>query len=74
MFGGSGSVQAAGQMKIYNGKVKSINNSSGHYQPSASEAGGALDVLPDKGVDLSGTKSSIYNKSGETISAEALKN
>lgn len=49
-------VQAAGTIKMYNGKVKEITNNSGHYQPSAAETGNFQSILTNAGVDVSGAK------------------
>ena len=49
-------VQAAGVLEMYNGKVKTISNNSGHYQPSAQETNNFKSILTDLGVDVSGAK------------------
>jgi len=64
---GAESVQAAGQLSIYKGKVTNINNSSGHYQPSVDEAKQFGNILKETGVDVSGSSLNIYNPSGVKV-------
>lgn len=61
---GAESVQAAGQIKIHNGQIKTITNSSGHYKPSISEGSNFGSALKNKGLDVSGAKLKLYNSEG----------
>ena len=61
---GAQTVKAAGQIKVYKGKITTINNSSGHYKPSISEAESFGSSLKDKGLDVSGAKVKLYNGEG----------
>ncbi|MGQ0632687.1 MAG: hypothetical protein ACT4P1_16850, partial [Sporichthyaceae bacterium] len=40
---GGANVRAAGEVRIVNGEVRSINNASGHYRPSGPEAQSAAE-------------------------------
>jgi RHS repeat-associated protein len=62
---GASQVQAAGQIKLFNGKVQSINNSSGHYMPSMSEAGSYGDLFKAGGIDVSGAQLQLYDELGK---------
>jgi hypothetical protein len=66
------SVKAAGQMRIVKGQVLDINNSSGHYQPTVSEASGFRDILKSLGVDVSKAKLNIYNKEGTKVETKTF--
>lgn len=49
-------VIAAGEVKILNGKVKYIDNTSGHYEPSGPAAQAAAEkAFSQKGLDVNGT-------------------
>lgn len=61
---GAETVQAAGQIKVYKGKITTINNSSGHYKPSLSEGGSFGNALKGQGLDVSGAKLKLYNSEG----------
>jgi RHS repeat-associated protein len=64
LSGGAQTVRAAGEIKIYKGKVTSITNSSGHYKPSASEAANFGEILKNSGVDIKGANLKVYNTDG----------
>lgn len=55
-------VLAAGEMKIKNGKLISLNTFSGHYRPSLFSVARFLEYLGDRGVDISKTKVYLQNK------------
>ena len=61
---GASSVQAAGEIKIYKGKVTSITNSSGHYKPSPTEASNYSTILQSAGLDVKGANLKVYNTDG----------
>ncbi|MER6287165.1 hypothetical protein [Streptomyces sviceus] len=47
-------VVAAGELKLYQGRIKSIDNRSGHYQPKGAEARAAAEqAFRDAGFDVS---------------------
>lgn len=56
---GNEEVQAAGTMKVVNGKVKAVTNLSGHYQPSLEQSQKFPDILRGLGLDLKSTKLEI---------------
>jgi len=64
LSGGASSVKAAGQLKIVNGKVKEIDNSSGHYQPNIDQGKQAVKLLQNMGVNTTGARVSLYNLDG----------
>jgi hypothetical protein len=69
---GATSVQAAGQLRIYKGKVMDINNSSGYYRPSIEESRNFGTILKNAGVDVSGANLNIYNMEGTKVSGTKL--
>jgi hypothetical protein len=60
LLGNANDVQAAGRMKINNGKVAEINNLSGHYQPSVEEAMKFPEILRKLGLDLNRTHFRVF--------------
>jgi len=56
----NGDVLGAGTMKIVDGKIKRIDNLSGHYQPNSAEFWQAIDVLHESGVDINGARLQLY--------------
>jgi RHS repeat-associated protein len=69
---GAASVQAAGTLKIFKGKVTEINNNSGHYKPTPAETSNFGTILKKAGVDVSGTKVNTLNKDGIKIGTTTL--
>ncbi|UPT67149.1 MAG: hypothetical protein M0D57_00130 [Sphingobacteriales bacterium JAD_PAG50586_3] len=65
LSGNANSVLAAGQLKISNGTVKLINNSSGHYQPTIQQGMQAIKYLNNLGVDTSKSHIIMYNSQGK---------
>lgn len=61
---GAETVQAAGELKIVNGKVREITNSSGHYKPTVAQGQKSVELLEKAGVNTSGTKVSLYTENG----------
>jgi len=55
-FLAGGPVKTAGEIKVVQGVLTSINNSSGHYKPSAQSTTEALDDLKKLGVDIKKVK------------------
>ncbi len=51
---GGAPVQAAGELQLYNGKVKWIDNASGHYQPSSNIGSVAETAFNNAGLDATG--------------------
>lgn len=51
---GGKAVQAAGEVHIVNGKIKYIDNSSGHYQPPKTTGNIAEDAFKNAGFDSQG--------------------
>lgn len=64
---GAQEVLAAGQIKIYNGQVTSINNWSGHYQPAVEIAKDFPNLLQQVGLNVSGARLQLYNQEGVLI-------
>lgn len=58
-FMNAGPVFFAGEIKIKNGKLISISNHSGHYQPSEIQLGRALLHMQNKGIDVRHAKVSV---------------
>lgn len=58
--GNAGEVQAAGQMKISGGKIKSITNESGHYRPTIEEARKYPEMLRKMGLELKNTHLKLW--------------
>ena len=71
LSGGANNVKAAGQIQMWEGKVKNINNASGHYQPTAVEARNFGEILKSQGVDVSGASLNIYTPGSKV--AEKIK-
>jgi RHS repeat-associated protein len=65
LSGNSNTVMAAGQMKIVNGQIKMIDNSSGHYQPTVEQGKNAVKLLEGMGVKTTGATINLYNKEGK---------
>ena len=61
---GAQTVRAAGQIKIVNGSVREITNSSGHYQPSVLQGEQAVKLLENMGVKTKGARVTLYNSNG----------
>ncbi|MFT4015810.1 MAG: hypothetical protein QM668_02505 [Agriterribacter sp.] len=72
LSGGAESVQAAGTLKIYKGKVMSIDNNSGHYKPNTNETKNFGQILKNAGVDVSGAKLNTLNSKGEKVGASVI--
>ncbi len=53
---GASTVQAAGTLQMWNGKVKTITAASGHYQPTQAEANNFKTILENIGVNVSSAK------------------
>ena len=51
---GGAPVQAAGELQLYNGNVKWIDNASGHYQPSSNIGSVAETAFNNAGLDATG--------------------
>ena len=75
LSGGAKTVQAAGEIRIFKGKVTEISNSSGHYLPTPEESKSFVEILKQGGVDLSGSALKIYKtgSSGNVILKETKK-
>ena len=67
MSGGAETVKAAGQMKLINGDVRSITNSSGHYLPTVEQGAEAFKLLNEMGVNTSKTKLILLNQDGRPV-------
>lgn len=67
LSGGAETVQAAGQIRLYKGKVMDINNGSGHYLPNVNEASKFGTILKEAGVDVSGANLNIYGADGKKL-------
>jgi hypothetical protein len=73
-FGGDkNEVIAAGTMKVKNGKVTVVENSSGHFLPTKAETLNYPQILREFGIDLTGSQLFIYGKSGGIIQHVPLK-
>lgn len=72
MSGGS-DVQAAGILKMRNGKIVNIDNNSGHYTPNLEEAKNFKEILKKNGVDVSNAHLKVYDENGNTIHHEVPK-
>jgi hypothetical protein len=53
-------VAAAGEIRVTNGALEFISDRSGHYQPPPIHLEQAIDVLKDKGVNVSGIKKGTF--------------
>lgn len=52
---GGNPVQAAGEIQLYNGNVKWLDNASGHYQPTGANIGGIAErAFQNAGLDTAG--------------------
>lgn len=47
-------MQAAGEIQLYNGRIKWIDNASGHYQPPSSIGPVAESAFKNAGLDSNG--------------------
>ncbi len=54
------SVQAAGTMKVANGKVRKITNLSGHFRPTVEESRKFPEILRKMGLDLKNTHLELW--------------
>jgi hypothetical protein len=66
LSGGANTVQAAGQIKLYNGKVTLINNNSGHYTPNLTETANFGAVFDAAGLNVSGVKLQTFSAGNKT--------
>lgn len=73
LSGGAAEVQAAGEIKLFRGRVMSITNSSGHYQPSVTQGQEFGNILQKAGINVSGAKLRLYNTNGTLHSTTILK-
>ena len=64
---GGADVYAAGEIKLSNGVIKSVNNLSGHYAPSPTSASNFLDILKASGANVSNATLNIYNDAGTLL-------
>jgi len=60
-------VQAAGTLKLRNGKIVNVTNASGHYMPTPDEAGSFLRILKQSGVDVDSATLQILGPNGTTV-------
>jgi hypothetical protein len=60
-------VEAAGTLKIVNGKVKKITNASGHYLPSVEETLNFEAVFKNLGINTTNTALEIYYIDGNKL-------
>lgn len=67
LSGGAREVQAAGQLKIFNGQITRISNWSGHYQPTIEESRFFPNLLRNLGLNVSGAKFQLYDQEGRLI-------
>ena len=51
-------------MKIVNGQLREITNSSGHYKPTAAQGSRAVNLLQNMGINTRGSRVSLYNTNG----------
>lgn len=54
LSGSAPTVQAAGVLKVWDGKISWITNQSGHYRPSQAETAKFEDIFKQLGLDVSG--------------------
>jgi RHS repeat-associated protein len=71
---GGADVQAAGTLKLRDGKVVNVDNNSGHYQPNALETSQFKEILSKNGVDVSKAHFKTYDSNGKVINHETPKN
>ncbi|MGD1918139.1 MAG: hypothetical protein ACFCAD_04210 [Pleurocapsa sp.] len=64
---GGADVQAAGTMKIRNGKIVNVTNLSGHYLPNPQQGNRFLDVLKSSNVDVSRAHLKVYDANGQVV-------
>ncbi|WP_165806676.1 RHS repeat domain-containing protein [Chitinophaga parva] len=64
MSGEAETVRAAGQIKLRNGSVVEVTNSSGHYKPSISEGNRGVGMLEQMGVNMNSARVTMYNSDG----------
>jgi len=64
MSTGAQFVIGAGSMKLVNGELKGINNSSGHYLPTVDQLQNSIDHLSKMGVDINKAKVEAFNQDG----------
>jgi hypothetical protein len=69
LSGGAETVRAAGTLKIVNGQIKAITNSSGHYKPTVQQGENAIDQLSNMGLNTSKAFITLYNKDGSVNKA-----
>jgi RHS repeat-associated protein len=70
--GSAKTVQAAGRVFISAGKIITINNRSGHYQPSMDHAQRFGEIIKRAGINVSGANLEIYNKSSRKVQVKTL--
>ncbi|MBP4137447.1 hypothetical protein [Flavobacterium geliluteum] len=58
-LGNAGDVEAAGTIKVTNGKLKKISNASGHYFPSIDESSKFPEIFKELGIDTKGASLEI---------------
>ena len=63
-------VQAAGTLKLRNGKVVNIDNNSGHYVPNLEQTLKFKQIFQENGVDVSKAHLKVYNEKGQVIHHE----
>jgi RHS repeat-associated protein len=70
---GGGDVQAAGTLKIRNGRIVNIDNSSGHYMPNLEQSKNFKKVLSKSGVDVNDAHLKVHDETGKVIYHEVPK-
>ncbi|WP_198145128.1 polymorphic toxin-type HINT domain-containing protein [Microscilla marina] len=60
-------VRGAGEFVVVNGKVRSLTNKSGHYQPNVAETKRMIKELEEMGLDLSEAKIFDLNKNIDLV-------
>ncbi len=60
-------VLAAGEIRIYDGQIKAINNWSGHYRPSIEISRHFPDLFRNLGLNVSRAKLQLYNQEGVLV-------
>jgi len=71
---GGQDVQAAGTLKMKNGKVVNIDNNSGHYTPNLEQTKNFKKILSKSGVNVDEAHLKAYDQKGKVIHHEVPKN
>jgi RHS repeat-associated protein len=70
---GGGDVQAAGTLKMRNGKIVNIDNNSGHYKPNLEQSKKFKEVLSKSGVNVNDAHLKVHDEAGKVIYHEVPK-